>query len=72
MNRYELRLQWKNIRQEMGNMICNIDNALCKMEAQINADGCEGCAFMTTEECEMPCAKCKRNMKDYWRAKTTE
>ena len=32
-------------------------------------DGCDGCAFITTEEWEMPCAKCKRNCKDYWRAK---
>jgi len=32
-------------------------------------DGCEGCAFMTCEEWEMPCMKCKRACKDYWRAK---
>lgn len=34
-----------------------------------NADGCVGCSFMETEEWEMPCMRCKRNMKDYWRAK---
>lgn len=33
------------------------------------ADGCEGCAFMDKEEWEMPCMKCKRACKDYWRAK---
>lgn len=30
-------------------------------------NGCEGCAYITTQEWEMPCAKCKRNCKDYWR-----
>lgn len=34
-----------------------------------NADGCVGCVFEHVEEWEMPCAKCKRNAKDYWRAK---
>ncbi len=33
------------------------------------ADGCQGCAFEPMEEWEMPCRKCKRNCKDYWRAK---
>lgn len=32
-----------------------------------NADGCLGCAFEHVEEWELPCAKCKRNCKDYWR-----
>ena len=31
------------------------------------ADGCSGCAFYDKEEWEMPCRKCKRNCKDYWR-----
>ena len=31
------------------------------------ADGCQGCAFYDKEEWEMPCSKCKRNCKDYWR-----
>lgn len=34
-----------------------------------NADGCVDCAFTDVEEWEMPCAKCKRNSKDYWRQK---
>lgn len=33
------------------------------------ADGCDGCAFENVNEWELPCAKCKRNSKDYWRAK---
>jgi len=31
------------------------------------ADGCSGCAFYDRDEWEMPCERCKRNSKDYWR-----
>lgn len=31
--------------------------------------GCNGCAFENVEEWEMPCSKCKRTCKDYWRKK---
>ncbi len=31
------------------------------------ADGCSDCAYYDVEEWNMPCAKCKRNTKDYWR-----
>ena len=31
------------------------------------SDGCLGCAYEDTEEWCMPCAKCKRNCKDYYR-----
>lgn len=34
-----------------------------------NADGCTGCAYIATEEWELPCSKCKRAAKDYWRPK---
>ena len=30
--------------------------------------GCVGCVFENVEEWEMPCAKCKRSCKDYWRS----
>jgi hypothetical protein len=33
------------------------------------ADGCVGCAFEDREEWDMPCQKCERNAKDYWRQK---
>ena len=33
------------------------------------ADGCQGCAFESAEEWEIPCSRCKRNCKDYWRKK---
>jgi hypothetical protein len=36
------------------------------------ADGCKGCAFDSTNEWEMPCVKCKRNCKDYWRKMESE
>ena len=31
------------------------------------ADGCCGCDFEDYNVWEMPCNKCKRNNKDYWR-----
>lgn len=34
-----------------------------------NADGCNGCAYEQIEEWNLPCSKCARNCKDYWRAK---
>jgi len=39
------------------------------MRMKLDADGCVSCAFEETEPWEMPCAKCARNSKDYWRAK---
>ena len=50
----------------------SINDALARvisaMEQQ-EADGCQGCAFTDVEEWEMPCAKCRRACKDYWRPK---
>ena len=34
---------------------------------QAMADGCSMCAYYDKEEWELPCSKCKRNCKDYWR-----
>lgn len=34
-----------------------------------DADGCVGCTFETFEPWFEPCAKCKRNSKDFWRPK---
>lgn len=41
------------------------------LEAMENGEGngSNGCAFADKEEWEMPCEKCKRNQRDYWRAK---
>lgn len=44
------------------------DGLLAEAEKKEDADGCQGCAFTDTEEWEMPCVKCKRACKDYWRA----
>ena len=35
--------------------------------ARKDADACIGCAYFEQEEWEMPCVKCKRACKDYWR-----
>lgn len=51
--------------QKTADALCLAIDALEKQEA----DGCYGCAFEDVEEWEMPCAKCKRNNKDYWRVK---
>lgn len=45
-----------------------IVEAIEALEKQ-EADGCVGCAFEDVEEWEKPCVICKRNNKDYWRAK---
>lgn len=37
-----------------------------------DADGCAGCAFEDVESWQMPCERCARNCKDYWRAKAVE
>ena len=36
------------------------------------ADGCSGCAYFDKEDWEMPCAKCLRASKDYWRRAEAE
>lgn len=45
-----------------------LDMAIKALDRQ-DADGCTGCAFANVEEWEMPCVRCKRGCKDYWRAK---
>lgn len=45
------------------------DAILAEAQQRQDADGCSGCTFIDTEEWEMPCAKCKRACKDYWRQK---
>lgn len=37
-----------------------------------DADGCVGCAFEDVESWQPPCTMCKRNCKDYWRAKRVD
>lgn len=78
MTDYETILQLKNLREHCrafsdGGEIWQKDiealgNAIKILEIQ-RADGCTGCAFVNVEEWEMPCAKCKRGCKDYWRVK---
>ena len=78
MTEYETILQLKNLREhcrvfsEGGEIwrkdIKALDNAIKILERQL-ADGCLECAFTGKEEWEMPCCKCKRGCKDYWRAR---
>lgn len=49
-----------------------ITQAIKIISEQNEADGCQYCAFVDNNEWEMPCAKCKRNAKDYWRYKSEE
>lgn len=47
--------------------------AVEKMKSYINLleenedAGCIGCKFVDVNEWELPCCKCKRGCKDYWR-----
>lgn len=45
-----------------------IEKAIKAIELE-KADGCQGCAFEDREEWELPCDRCKRAKKDYWRGK---
>ena len=36
------------------------------------ADACTSCAFFDCDPWEMPCRKCRRNSKDYYRPKGSE
>lgn len=44
-------------------LIAALDEAL----EQAKADGCWKCGFAEKEEWELPCSRCKRGCKDYWR-----
>ncbi len=52
--------------------IRKIRDYILQLEEQMKADGCCGCAFDDVEPWQMPCDRCKRNSKDYWRAKAVE
>lgn len=49
-----------------------IDDLIALVQAWVDrqdADGCNGCAFEDVDPWQMPCEKCKRNCRDYWRRK---
>ena len=62
-------------RDKLKNMVDSliaIANDLVEMKEALaiaEADGCTDCAFKEVNEWEMPCCKCKRGCKDYWRRK---
>lgn len=47
-------------------MVFSLDMAIKALQAE-NADGCDGCKYVTKDEYEMPCLVCKRNHMDKWR-----
>lgn len=67
MDEKDLLIQ--NLRDENHRLKADKQQVLAMKE---NADGCVGCVFEDVNEWEMPCYKCKRNSKDYWRAKVVE
>lgn len=52
--------------------IVTLRKYILDLEERINADGCVSCAFEDVNEWELPCAKCARVCKDYWRSKRVE
>ena len=53
----------------------NLNDLIAIVQAWIDsqdADGCLGCAFEEKDEWQLPCCRCKRNCKDYWRRKEGE
>ncbi len=58
-------MNYEKARTEFGSMIDQ--KILEKAIEQCKAYGCEGCAYMSVREWELPCCQCARNCKDYWR-----
>ena len=58
---------WPIPRWMIDEAIFMADELLAEAQKKEEADGCQGCAFSDVEEWEMPCAKCRRACKDYWR-----
>ena len=56
----------------MGRKLTELINLVQAWIDRQEADGCEGCAFVDIDEWEMPCKKCKRNNKDYYRRAESE
>lgn len=70
MTEYNAILQLQDLKNHCKEFCADIealDMAIKALDRQ-NADGCTDCAFESVEEWEMPCVKCKRGCKDYWRA----
>ncbi|MBQ3322353.1 MAG: hypothetical protein IJH05_05880 [Firmicutes bacterium] len=71
-NNHEAILKLERFRDSLDSLSERVLIETC--DIAINAltrefsDGCDGCAFTDTEEWEMPCARCRRNSKDYYRA----
>ena len=55
----EGRMSLKNIKRYIDAQPTVYDNN--------KADGCNGCKYISKDEYEEPCLRCKRNYRDYWR-----
>jgi hypothetical protein len=67
INQYDMNFHWDYGEPIPAEQLAEaFDLAISALEKE-HADGCQGCAFTDVEEWEMPCAKCKRACKDYWR-----
>ena len=54
-------------RERIDNLVRSMPTLPSTQSKSYKAGGCVGCAFVDTEEWNMPCSRCKRNCKDYWR-----
>lgn len=52
--------------------IRKIEEALEAIEKSEDDKGCAGCTFYDCEKWEIPCSKCSRRCKDYWRSEEGE
>ena len=59
--------------EELENKIDEIKKSLDKKETNLNQfEGCAGCTYETVEEWNLPCCKCSRCCKDYYRRAKNE
>lgn len=66
----EGRMSLKNIKRYIDAQPTAYD--INKTIEQSKADGCNGCKYISKDEYEEPCLRCKRNCKDYWRPRGHE
>lgn len=64
----KILMMYDHIRSSVDIDLWTIEKLKKVLDAYL-VDGCYECAFEDCEEWEMPCCKCSRNCKDYWREK---
>lgn len=58
--------------EELENKIFEIKESLDKKEITNQFKGCFGCVYEAVEEWNLPCCKCARGCKDYYRGAKNE